>query len=810
MGRKLLTDASLRPLILQLCELFLVAGSVNALKVQLQEALGDSDGMIYPNRLHALLSDDPSQSVNPKTIELISQALAQIEPAPVGLVKSKCDEITIRISNADQFGVDGSRKGALGVDRVKEIASSLSVPPAVIRYALDIAEKSTQHRSGAGTASDGKLLELASKKRTEIKADWSYQDDAYAAALRSLRTDPNRKVGLVIPTGGGKTRIGVRILLRVLADHPRSDSIVLWVTHRRFLATQARRELQRSMSEGTPDLPENSTRLLADRVVIVMISEIQRRLDEYSDRIALVVVDEAHHAAAPSYAQIINRKPLKGLFLTATPLRSDGKSIGVDEICYTITYRALFDRGVLIEPSFEEPYTLGAGGWANNANLEDFCDYVLERSQSEFSKTIIVASRVEHVTRIYEGILEALEPVKAEGGHVLDVEDIGYVHGSGTSSGIRPDEFLDEFIALPRGILVTTAQMLGEGFDDPSVNAVIVTYATTSMVQLMQVAGRCLRYSPRKKEAFIVQVKESNLAYHFEQRWLYQDISDALRPQIEDRTYTSRVSLVTEVGALLDNKKVDTRLRDQVMQRVAQLGDGEEYAILLTGLPFSGESDCFASRSEWGVVDVLPSSRDKFLKVFNDFCEVVGDVKSATEFLKEYLDVDTRSGSEWVSYRDMLTAMEYAHKEIHSVPYVGAEGRSYLENQGTTWLRYVVFRFKSEESSALMDFLQDCVNREQILIAVMQSQNKWVECLKIPIPLGGCLAYLLESEQTVWFKEMCRQLTVELGAVEPARRVGWLASWHSTLVACPVPFPVVAKIDLFLTEHGAEAFRYQF
>ena len=66
----------------------------------------------------------------------------------------------------------------------------------------------------------------------------------------------------MIPTGGGKTRIAMRIGLRVLAESKRDDALVLWVTHRRHLHRQARRELQRALKSNVDIVVATPGRLM--------------------------------------------------------------------------------------------------------------------------------------------------------------------------------------------------------------------------------------------------------------------------------------------------------------------------------------------------------------------------------------------------------------------------------------------------------------------------------------------------------------------------------------------------------------------
>ena len=106
--------------------------------------------------------------------------------------------------------------------------------------------------------------------------------------------------------------------------------------------------------------------------------------------------------------------------------------------------------------------------------------------------------------------------------------DIGFVHSDKNSDNIAGSRataptFLRNFKSKNEGILVATSQLIGEGYDDPAIDSVFVTYASTSISHLMQVAGRALRRSEGKTEAKIIQVQTTKLEYYFSQKWLYHD-----------------------------------------------------------------------------------------------------------------------------------------------------------------------------------------------------------------------------------------------------------------------------------------------
>src|SRR4051812_14631304 len=84
MARHLLSDPAVRPVVQDLVRLVLREGSVSAAQRRLVENLADdrSEGWLYPNRLHSLLSDDSSRAVNSETLEVLRRALSRL-PAEV-------------------------------------------------------------------------------------------------------------------------------------------------------------------------------------------------------------------------------------------------------------------------------------------------------------------------------------------------------------------------------------------------------------------------------------------------------------------------------------------------------------------------------------------------------------------------------------------------------------------------------------------------------------------------------------------------------------------------------------------------------
>jgi superfamily II DNA or RNA helicase len=759
----------------RLSELFLGLGSVNALAEALSSGTPDGEQQrVYPNRIHGLLSGDPNRSINTATLEAVENALEQLKPDD-----HVDDAAKRRARMAQAIAVAVARTndlaGALG-----RVAEELEVPLGVVQFVAE------------AVPSAGAATPAAVDAPTE--PDWSWQDDAVAKALSSLEKGADLKAGLVIPTAGGKTRISLRVILRWLARGGREDSVVLWVTHRTRLRVQARRALQQLLREPGY-VPDGATSLFVDRIKFVMLGDLPNAIAEHGEKISLIVVDEAHHAAAPSYEPIFTDVVAPGLFLTATPNRMDDLPIGIHEIAYTTTYRELFERGCVIEPIFDPPLELPGLDWTSSKGLTDLADDLLDRTEHDFTKVLVAVSMRERAEVLYEALAERLDE---RAHHPLEAEDVGFVHGTAASGPGTPSDYIDEFTARPRGILVATSQLLGEGYDDPRIDAAVVTYPSQSIGHLMQVAGRALRAAPGKKAAHIVQVRESSLEYHFEQRWLYQDISDALRPDLVDITYQTTDQLQARLSEILRDHNVSSAFQTRIMAEADELGANGRVSLMLTGIPYFGAPEDFSEQASWGALLVTSGERARFVHVFNDVSARADDIKHVEGYLAPFVAPDHRAGSLWKSYVDLVTAMEYARREIRGVPYSGADERDYHANLGTTWLRYETLTFEPAVPALLEEFLLDATNKDELISQFVEQPEQWAAAVRLELPLTGSIAWLLTPEQADWLTGARQELIARLGKVPPEQGFEQVAAWRGALDQTPLALQLIDQIATFV------------
>ncbi len=169
--------------------------------------------------------------------------------------------------------------------------------------------------------------------------------------LAALETHGNTLA--IAPTGAGKTVMLSAVAGALLAAQPDAKACIL--AHRDELTEQNRTTFARV----NPDIPTsvfNATeKSWSGRATFAMVQTLARG---YSlPKLDLLIIDEAHHAAADSYRRIIDttlahNPQAKVLGVTATPVRGDGKALGevFSNIADQITLRELIASGHLVPP----------------------------------------------------------------------------------------------------------------------------------------------------------------------------------------------------------------------------------------------------------------------------------------------------------------------------------------------------------------------------------------------------------------------------------------------------------------------------
>ena len=150
-----------------------------------------------------------------------------------------------------------------------------------------------------------------------------YQQEAVDSVFEKLKED--RSTLVVMATGLGKTVLFCEVAKRWPGK-------VLVLAHRDELLSQTRSTLEKATGEWV-ELEQgmwkagDQTRLVVGSVQTIYQ---QARLERFgAEHFSLIIIDEAHHAPAPTYRKVMDFfANAKVLGVTATPDRADEKAMG--------------------------------------------------------------------------------------------------------------------------------------------------------------------------------------------------------------------------------------------------------------------------------------------------------------------------------------------------------------------------------------------------------------------------------------------------------------------------------------------------
>lgn len=356
--------------------------------------------------------------------------------------------------------------------------------------------------------------------------------EALSAALAASQSNGVFEGLLVMPTGSGKTFTAVRWLTqKVLSRGHR----VLWLAHRHELLEQTATEFYRAarLVDGVDQLRVRivsskhcsaSMIDVSDHVVLGMVASMARARHFIEpllrDARRFIVVDEAHHAAAKTYRDLLgvqkqgSRRALLGL--TATPTRTVEDERGTlsalfgGKILYQVEMRDLVERGLLSRPrpvpvktEIDVENGVTADDLEHLQQFDDLSEEWLDRiaayeqrnriivdhylgNRAKYGKTVVFAINVPHAALLAARFRES--GVRAD-----------YV------ASYRPDDDRDdrEVARDNRSIIqrfrngeldvLVNVQLLTEGVDIPEIQSVFLTRPTHSEILMRQMVGRALR-----------------------------------------------------------------------------------------------------------------------------------------------------------------------------------------------------------------------------------------------------------------------------------------------------------------------------
>ncbi len=366
-------------------------------------------------------------------------------------------------------------------------------------------------------------------------APYSYQQEILdkLEAERKVR-GYNRNL-VVAATGTGKTVISALDYKRFRKQNPDKPCRLLFVAHREEILKQSMYTFRAVLKDANfgemfvgSYKPESIDNLFISIQTFNSQSFTEKTTPEFYD---YIIVDEFHHAAAPTYQKLLSYyKPQILLGLTATPERMDGKSILPyfnNRIAAEIRLPEAIDRKLLcpfqyfgVTDNIDLDNLKWAAGGYDKSELSRI--YTLSGMMANRRADLVVSSLLKYVTDIDDvkglGFCVTIE-------HAEFMSNYFNEHGipSMFLTGHSPDEERKEAkTRLVKGEVrfIFVVDIYNEGVDIPEVNTVLFLRPTESLTVFLQQLGRGLRLSEDKECLTVLDfIGQANKKYNFEDKF---------------------------------------------------------------------------------------------------------------------------------------------------------------------------------------------------------------------------------------------------------------------------------------------------
>ncbi len=336
-------------------------------------------------------------------------------------------------------------------------------------------------------------------------------------------------------TGTGKTVVAAFDYKRFVQENPGKLNRLLFVAHRKEILQQSRdcfRAILKDYNFGSLMVGGSSPESL-DHLFVSIQSLNSRELTSITnpDHYDFIIIDEFHHAAAPSYEELLTYyQPRILLGLTATPERPDGKNVFQyfnGRISAELRLSEAIERKLLspfhyfcVTDTVSLQNVQWTAGKYDQKQLDNL--YVFESAQAQ--------RRVGNIIQAIDNYCTDRSDIIGLG-FCVSKEHARYMADSFNQAGIAAVYLVAESEESLRSTVkqrlvnkeikfIFVVDLYNEGVDIPEINTVLFLRPTESLTVFIQQLGRGLRLCAGKEALTVLDfVGQANRKFNFEERF---------------------------------------------------------------------------------------------------------------------------------------------------------------------------------------------------------------------------------------------------------------------------------------------------
>jgi superfamily II DNA or RNA helicase len=333
-----------------------------------------------------------------------------------------------------------------------------------------------------------------------------YQIECVDTVLAEYSSGIKRQI-ISLPTGSGKT-----VVMASIAKQLNKKTLLL--AHREELLTQSIDKFKLFWPNVDIGLCKAEYNEIHNQVVVGSVQTCCRpnRLDSLREQgFELLLIDEAHHSVSDSYQSIINALGFANgshrlmVGVTATPMRSDKQGLGdiFEKLVFSRSIATMI-RGNYLSPVAGRKILTNFSFDRIKTKNGDFDLGELAEAVNTSERNAFIASKFKEYASSRKGVA-----------FCVDVQHCKDLSNAFREAGINSMAVYGDMPAIERknvldGLksgkfqVVTSCGILVEGFDEPSIDVVIMARPTKSPGLYIQCVGRGLRLWPGKENCYVL------------------------------------------------------------------------------------------------------------------------------------------------------------------------------------------------------------------------------------------------------------------------------------------------------------------
>lgn len=337
-----------------------------------------------------------------------------------------------------------------------------------------------------------------------------YQKEAVEAGIQFFHSSSKKNVILILPTGAGKSVVIANILA------PLSGKTIILQPSKEILEQNFAKYISSGYKASVYSASAGQKKV--DRITFCTIGSIINKKHLF-EGVEHILIDECHlvNAKGGMYDEFLAAFPkAKVLGLTATPYRLHNSLEGAqlkflnrtrpkifDEVLYYVQNNELFDNGYLAKLEYFSFNVVDRSMLQLNSTGTDFTEQSLRRYYKVIDMPAIIVKYAVRLLAKKPNLLIFCSLI--EEAQTVTRRIPGAVLLTGATKKDDREKILTQFKSGKIRCVVNVG-VLTTGFDYPELECVLIARSTMSLALYYQIVGRAMRISPKKENAWIVDL----------------------------------------------------------------------------------------------------------------------------------------------------------------------------------------------------------------------------------------------------------------------------------------------------------------